>query len=232
MWLHTSVFLFFAGLVDFFLLFNESVAWVFIEWLGLFASLYTELTVIPNTIPGCPYGTPFTSFLWGLSQMLAVVTLVFTGVFPTILDGFFQYSRGIWGRIYRGAPTSFGPRETGEADRDPQTLVQQRFPSACHVGREQRLVIGGQRSADLDTFKAQRRQDYLSRILGFFNSRVVPGASQTMLRLMGSPSGGADPVLAVRLGGLLKTCLPTSSGVDPGVDKNRLSICLTAIWYT
>ncbi|KAI9431269.1 hypothetical protein H4582DRAFT_1822593, partial [Lactarius indigo] len=73
MLLHTSVFLFFAGLVDFFLLFNKSVAWVFIGWLGVFASLYTALTVIPNIILSCPYGTPFTGFLWRLSQMLAVI---------------------------------------------------------------------------------------------------------------------------------------------------------------
>ncbi|KAH9004430.1 hypothetical protein EDB86DRAFT_2883105 [Lactarius hatsudake] len=36
---------FFTGLVDFFLLFNKTVTWVFIGWLGLFASLYTALTV-------------------------------------------------------------------------------------------------------------------------------------------------------------------------------------------
>ncbi|KAH8979104.1 hypothetical protein EDB86DRAFT_804539 [Lactarius hatsudake] len=52
-----------------------------------------------------------------------------------------------------------------------------------------------------------------------------------MLRLMDSSPSGDDSVLAVRLGGLLKTCLPTLSGVGPSLDKNRLNICLTAIWY-
>ncbi|KAI9458148.1 hypothetical protein BJY52DRAFT_1119817, partial [Lactarius psammicola] len=73
MLLHTSVFLFFAGLVDFFLLFNQTVAWVFIGWVGLFVSVYTAMTIIPNIIFSCPYSTPFTTLLWRLSQMLAVI---------------------------------------------------------------------------------------------------------------------------------------------------------------
>ncbi len=76
-------------------------------------------------------------------------------------------------------------------------------------------------------------EDYILCIPGFFDSRVVPEALQTMLDLMDSPSSGGDSVLAVRLGVLLKTCLPTTFGVDPGANKNRLNTCLTAIWcYT
>ncbi len=122
MLLHTSVFLFFAGLVDFFLLFNKTVAWVFIGWVGLFVSIYAAMTVIPNIIFSCPYSTPFTTLLWRLSQMLAVITLVFTDAFATSLDSFLRHSRGLWGRIYRGIHeyrTTLGQRETGETDRDP-----------------------------------------------------------------------------------------------------------------
>ncbi|KAH8989129.1 hypothetical protein EDB92DRAFT_2115438 [Lactarius akahatsu] len=238
MLLHTSVFLFFAGLVDFFLLFNKSVAWVFIGWLGLFASLYTALTVIPNIILSCPYGTPFTSFLWRLSQMLAVITLVFTGAFATILDGFLQHSRGIWGQIYRGAPTSIAPL----LDREKlvkQIAIHKHWFSEGFHRRVMSDASNGSPSVDREALiwtlsklnEDKEVEDYLSRIPGFFNSRVVLGASETMLRLMDSPSSGGDSVLAVRLGGLLKTCLPTSSGVGPNVDKNRFNICLTAIWY-
>ncbi|KAH9172703.1 hypothetical protein EDB89DRAFT_1807406, partial [Lactarius sanguifluus] len=70
MLLHTSVFLFFAGLVDFFLLFNQTVAWVFIGWIGLFVSVYVAMTIIPNIIFSCPYHTPFTGLFWRLSQLL------------------------------------------------------------------------------------------------------------------------------------------------------------------
>ncbi|KAI0298633.1 hypothetical protein B0F90DRAFT_1632250, partial [Multifurca ochricompacta] len=64
--LHVSVFLFFTGLVDFFLLFNKTVAWVFIGWVGLFVSIYTAMTVIPNVFFNCPYRTPFSGLFWRL----------------------------------------------------------------------------------------------------------------------------------------------------------------------
>ncbi|KAH9026178.1 hypothetical protein EDB85DRAFT_2291956 [Lactarius pseudohatsudake] len=240
MLLHTSVFLFFAGLVDFFLLFNQTVAWVFIGWIGLFVSVYAAMTIIPNIIFSCPYRTPFTGLFWRLSQMLAVITLVFTGAFATSLDGFLQHSWGLWGRVYRGASTTIAPL------LDREKLVKQ---IATHKhwfseGLHQRVVSNAIEASSLVDREAliwtlskldedKEVENYISRIPGFFDSRVVPDALRTMLGLMDSPSNGADSVLAVRLGGLLKTCLPTTSGIDPGVDKNRLNICLTAIWcYT
>jgi len=77
----------------------------------------------------------------------------------------------------------------------------------------------------------QEVQDFVSRIPGFFDSRVVPEAPRTMFGLMDSSPSDGDSVLFVRLRGLLMTCLPTTSGLDPDVRKNRLNVCLTAIWY-
>ncbi|KAI9458565.1 hypothetical protein BJY52DRAFT_411412 [Lactarius psammicola] len=240
MLLHTSVFLFFAGLVDFFLLFNRTVAWVFIGWVGLFVSIYAAMTVIPNVIFSCPYRTPFTGLLWRLSHMLAVITLVFTDTFATSLDDFLQHSWGLWGRIYRGASTSIAPLLDREKLAEQIATHKRWFNKGLH----QRVVtkaIDASSSVDSEALiwtlskldEDKEVEDYISRIPGFFDSHVVPEALRTMLGLMDPPLGGGDSVLAVRLGGLLKTCLPTTSGVDPGVDKNRLNICLTAIWcYT
>ncbi|KAI9466232.1 hypothetical protein BJY52DRAFT_335619 [Lactarius psammicola] len=198
------------------------------------------MTVIPTIIFSCPYRTPFTGLLWRLSRMLAVITLVLINALAASLDGFLRHSWGLWGRIYRGAPTSTAPL------LDRERLVKQ---IATHKywfseGLHRRVVSNANDASssvhrealiwtpsDLDEDK--EIEDYISRIPGFFDSRVVPDALQTMLGLMDSPSSGGDSVLAVQLGGLLKTCLPTASGVDPGVDKNRFNICLTAIWcYT
>lgn len=74
-------------------------------------------------------------------------------------------------------------------------------------------------------------QIFIFRISGFFDSRVVPDAPATLLGLMDSSSIDGDSVLAVRLRGLLKTCLPTTSGLEPGALQNRLDVCLTAMWY-
>ncbi|KAI9448775.1 hypothetical protein BJY52DRAFT_1310612 [Lactarius psammicola] len=239
MLLHTSVFLFFAGLVDFFFLFNKTVAWVFIGWVGLFASVYTALTVIPNIVLSCPYGTPFTGLLWRLSQMLAVIILVFADAFATTLNGFLQHSRKLWGRIYTGSPTSVAPL------LDRWKLAKQIATHKRWFSKEfHQCIVSDARDAssmDRETLiwtlsrldGDKELEDYLSHIPGFFNLPEVPGALQTMHRLMDYSSNGDDSVLATRLSGLLKTCLPTSSGADPGVDENRLNICLTVIWtYT
>ena len=242
MLLHISVFLFFAGLVDFFFLANNTVAWVFIGWVGLFVSVYAAMTVVPNILFSCPYRTPFTGVLWRLSHMLAVITLGFTNAFATSLDAFLRHSWRLWGRIYRGTPTSIPPL------LDRKKLVEQ---IAAHKnwfsqGLHRHVVSNAidafsESSVDKDALiwtlsrldQDKEVEDYISRIPGFFDSRVVPEALQTMLGLMDSPSSGRDSVLAVRLGGLLKTCLPSASGIEPGGDKDRLNICLTAIWcYT
>ncbi|KAN0127125.1 hypothetical protein V8E53_015063 [Lactarius tabidus] len=240
MLLHTSVFLFFAGLVDFFLLSNNTVAWVFVGWLGLFVSVYAAMTVAPNVLFSCPYRTPFTGLLWRLSHMLVVITLVFADTFASGLDSFLRHSWGLWERIHRRASTSIPPL------LDRRKLAKQ---IATHKdwfskGLHRHVVsnaIDACSSVDRDALiwtlsrldEDKEVEDYISRIPGFFDSRVVPEALPTMLGLMDSPSSGGDSVLAVRLGGLLKTCLPTASGIDPGVDKDRLNICLTAIWcYT
>ncbi|KAI9438692.1 hypothetical protein H4582DRAFT_191290, partial [Lactarius indigo] len=232
MLLHTSVFLFFAGLVDFFLLFNQTVAWVFIGWIGLFLSVYAALTVIPNIILSCPYHTPFTGLLWRLCQLLAIVGLTLRNTVTITLDTFLQF---IWRPIHGGA--SIGIKSLPGR----QKLVEQ---IAAHKhwfakGLQQRVVSNAIETSSLVDRDAliwtltklnevDEVEDYISRIPGFFGSRVVPEASKTMLGLMDPPPSGGDSVLAARLSCLLNTSLPT--GVDPGVDKKRLHICLKAIW--
>ncbi|KAH9003507.1 hypothetical protein EDB86DRAFT_3073295 [Lactarius hatsudake] len=228
MLLHTSVFLFFAGLVDFFLLFNQTVAWVFIGWIGLFVSVYVAMTIIPNIIFSCPYHTPFTGLFWRLSQLLAVAGLILRNTFTITLDSFLRL---IWRRIH-GAPI-------GIKSLPGREKLMKRIAAHKHwftKGLQQRVVSNAIETSSLVDRDAliwtltkldevEQVEDYISRIPGFFNSRVVPEASKTMLGLM----DGGDSVLAARLNCLLRSCLSTNA-VDPGIDKNRLYICLKAIW--
>jgi len=93
MLLHISVFLFFAGLVEFFFLFNKTVAWFFVGWIGLFGSAYIALTVIPNVFLECPYRTPFSGVSWRLSQTLSIATLVLA---DTLLASFHTFLSRLW----------------------------------------------------------------------------------------------------------------------------------------
>ncbi|KAH8991296.1 hypothetical protein EDB92DRAFT_690566 [Lactarius akahatsu] len=74
--LHASVFLFFAGLVDFLVNINHKVAISLISAVAMGASAYFLCTALPLMYPNSPYQTPLTTLLWVLQQ----------GVFLSALD--------------------------------------------------------------------------------------------------------------------------------------------------
>jgi hypothetical protein len=76
MLLHISVFLFFAGLVDFLIPINKTVAWTFFGYTVCFALAYAVMTILPNFFLMCPYRTPLSGLLLRLSQTLVKVAIV------------------------------------------------------------------------------------------------------------------------------------------------------------
>ncbi|KAI9457997.1 hypothetical protein BJY52DRAFT_1120004, partial [Lactarius psammicola] len=66
--LHISVFLFFAGLVEFLFPIHATVAYTTLVCIGMFALPYATLTVLPSVYFNCPYGTPMSAFVWRISQ--------------------------------------------------------------------------------------------------------------------------------------------------------------------
>ncbi|KAH9015802.1 hypothetical protein EDB85DRAFT_1875500, partial [Lactarius pseudohatsudake] len=64
--LHVSVFLFFAGLVEFLFPIYTTVAYTTLGCIGMFALLYAMLTILPNIYLNCPYGTPMSEITWRL----------------------------------------------------------------------------------------------------------------------------------------------------------------------
>ncbi|KAF8269069.1 hypothetical protein EI94DRAFT_1575441, partial [Lactarius quietus] len=64
MLLHTSVFLFFAGLVEFLFPIHATVAYATLTCIMVFALAYANLTVLPNVYHSCPYDTPLSGLTW------------------------------------------------------------------------------------------------------------------------------------------------------------------------
>ncbi|KAJ7643085.1 hypothetical protein DFH06DRAFT_1333872 [Mycena polygramma] len=62
--LHTSLFLFFSGLVAFLLPINTVIALIIAGVLGTVAAGYSCLTVLPVLYPDCPFWTPISGVLW------------------------------------------------------------------------------------------------------------------------------------------------------------------------
>ncbi|KAI9508981.1 hypothetical protein F5148DRAFT_1191240 [Russula earlei] len=87
--LHTAIFLFFVGLVDFLFAFNDEVASVVLVAVSLFAAIYITLTAHPVVFRNSPFQTPLTSVLWYAGHIIALVSLFlfrFSGHVRTICE--------------------------------------------------------------------------------------------------------------------------------------------------
>jgi Family of unknown function (DUF6535) len=73
--LHVSVFLFFAGLVDFLININHTVAFSLLSAVVVGTSAYFLFTVLPLIYPDSPYQTPLTSLLWIFQQTTLLISL-------------------------------------------------------------------------------------------------------------------------------------------------------------
>ena len=73
--LHVSVFLFFAGLVDFLININHTVAFSLLSAVVVGSSAYFLFTALPLIYPNSPYQTPLTSLLWILQQTTLLISL-------------------------------------------------------------------------------------------------------------------------------------------------------------
>lgn len=231
--LHISVFLFFAGLVEFLFPIHATVAYTTLGCIIFFALAYANLTILPNICHSCPYATPLSGFTWRISQ-LAVISFLWTTL---KIEGAFRKSLSqLWGLVDQPAP------EPDELNSWRKTLKNQ-----VEI-RRQWLSQGMRKNVEFSAYKADSTvvtsalewtlaaldedreiEDFSSRVPGFFDSSVVPDATLAILPLM-SHQPNSDPILGSRLYDLLKTCKPETSSLDEEMRNNRLRACLKCLW--
>ena len=229
--LHSSIFLFFVGLIDFLFPINHTVAVCILGFVSVFSFAYATLTLLPNLYLNCPYSTPISEVSWRLSQRLLLLFLRLV-----------YASESIW--------CLFRPQESG-------LLGPWRKAVKAQIKkRREWLGLGLQRSIILNATKAPSTTDgdalswtltvldddkefeeFVERVPGFFKSASVKDAPSIMLSLMNDqpsqPSQPAqfDPILGSRLNDLLKTCVPGISPLREEMRKNRLRVCMRTLWY-
>jgi hypothetical protein len=62
--LHTSVLLFYIGLIDFLININHTVGFIMLAWVAVAVLTYFILSMLPLVFPNSPYQTPLSSFCW------------------------------------------------------------------------------------------------------------------------------------------------------------------------
>jgi hypothetical protein len=233
MLLHISVFLFFAGLVEFLFPIYTTVAYATVGGIMVFALAYAILTVLPNIYLNCPYATPLSRITWRLTQFSLI------GILWTILkiEGLFRKSlMTLWSLAIQHATEPHRLKMWREALEKQAKLHRQWFSQGLQksveisaYGAESTVVASALvwTLAALDDDK--ETEDFAARIPGFFNSRVVPDATLAVLPLM-SHQPDTDPIFGPRLYELLKTCTPETSILDEQTRKSRLRVCVKCLW--
>ena len=234
--LHASVFLFFAGLIEFLHPINLVVGSYALGCIILCVFIYATLTLLAILHPNCPYRTPLSGFTYFIFQYSAFC-LFFAA---TRIEG---ACHGLLLELWRWSH----PRLPGSRDHGPakwREVLEDKF----HMYYE-RFVQGLQWKVMASAMEApssvdqgalhwilttlddkQKIEEFAAHMPGFFNSTDTPDASSTMFSLMFEHSN-FDTILASRLHELLQTCLPGASHLNDDQRISRLSVCLTSLWY-
>jgi hypothetical protein len=234
--LHASVFLFFAGLIEFLFTYNNAVARYTLGCVGFFAAIYAILTLLPHWRLNCPYRTPLSWFTYYSFQLSASALL---SAANAIEGGCHDLLMAIW--------SWFHPGVMGSPDHGPTKWRAMLEKNVCtHYKRlshslRWRVVLSAMEapsSVDIGALhwtlttlgENQKIEDFATNMPGFFNSTDTPDATSAMLSLM-SEQPSFDPILGSRLQELLKTCLPGASFLTEEQRKSRLRACLTSLWH-
>ena len=234
--LHTSVFLFFAGLIEFLFTINKIVAFFALGWVAVFAFIYAILTLAPNWRLNCPYRTPLSGITFILYQLSASSLFLIAATMEGIFHGLLLE---IWRRFHpdvRGSP-NYGPTKWKEMLRQKVDKHRKRFWhglrwSVKHGAMDAPPMIDASTlHATLTALDGDKElEDFVANMPGFFDSLDTPNATSVMLDLLAKHSA-SDPILGSRLHELLKTCLHGASFLIEEQRKNRLRVCLTSLWY-
>ena len=232
--LHISVFLFFAGLIDFLLTINTVVAFSTLGLIVVCALIYTVLTLSPILRPNCPYRTPLSGFTYfsfhfsasGLFWAANTIEGIFHGF---LLELWRYFHPDVWESPDHG-PTKWKEILQGKVDWHYEGFL---------YGLQQRVVNGAMKVPPsaralywtLTTLDEDKEfEEFAARMPGFFDSSADADATSAMLFLM-SEQPTSDPILGTRLRELLGSCRPGASPLTEEQRSSRLRVCLTSLWY-
>jgi hypothetical protein len=231
--LHISVFLFFAGLVEFLFPIHATVAYTTLGCIILFALAYANLTILPNIYHSCPYDTPLSGLMWRISH-LAVVG--FLWIILKIEGALRKPLSKLWSLVNQPAPEPDGLNSLRRSLKNQVKIRRQWLSQGMRKSAEfsayeaESAVVTSALEWTLTALDEDREiEDFSLRIPGFFDSSVVPDATSAILPLM-SHQPNSDPIFGSRLYDLLKTCIPETSSLDEEMRKNRLRACIKCLW--
>ncbi|KAF7366948.1 hypothetical protein MSAN_00953500 [Mycena sanguinolenta] len=206
--LHTSLFLFFVGLVAFLSPVNIILAAIAAAILGAVVSVYSVFTILPLWYRDCPYHTPLSSAFWTVSKILAHIL---------------SFSHSLSVANPESPPTDIAMDSTASDD----TMVEAMTRAALQVSsdrsqRDQKALVWTLKSLSDDT-ELEPFVEAIPDLLWSPNGRR-PTYEGHILHLVHHP----EVYLNTRIATLLDSC---DSGLLRTSDAQRRRItCYKALW--
>lgn len=231
--LHLSIFLFFAGLIDFLLLTNKIVAFCLLGYFSAFSFACVVFTTLSNLYPDNPRRTSLPEVAWRISLVIVLAVLVSVVEIGGLLHFFLS---SIWNRAPLCAP------------EQPSALATWRDALEGQIRKKRRSPVNGlwqsidlQSSVDASPVcqtlsnldQDQKIKDFVARIPGDFGSGAVPCTTSPILTSMEAPSdlSTTDPILGSCFHHLLDTCIPDTSALTEESRRDGLRASLKSLWY-
>ena len=229
--LHISVFLFFAGLVDFLFPTNTTVSYSTLALVVAFVLAYAILTILPNMYLNCPYATPLSGITWRLSQFFMIVGLkVALGI-----EVAFHTSMSKLRSCLRQHVMQPGVERWREALKNKVKVHRQRLFDGLRRSIERNakdsssMVVPSALEWTLTTLDQDKAiEQFAAGVPGLFDSHTVPDAAILTLMVENSLT---DSVFGFRLYDLLKTCFLKTSPLKHDEREIRLRVSLKCLWY-
>jgi hypothetical protein len=218
--LHVSVFLFFAGLVDFLININHTVAFSLLSAVVVGTSAYFLFTILPLIYPNSPYQTPLTTLLWIFHQTTLLISLDLLRRFVK-----FMYERTgvvVW-KLYG--------RILFKLDDHSRRLRQGLSRSRDNIALRQPTEMDSRAlSWTLDALDEDHElEQFVAGIPGYYRSTTVSPPREALEHL--THHEGLDSPLEARILDLLS---PRGTAPDAppasNIDRKRRMVCLEALY--
>ena len=124
LFLHISLFLFLAGLVDFLINVNHTVGYIMMGWVALGFLVYFTFTIAPLFIHNTPYYTPLSLIWWFIMELMILFGLYLCKwsrlPIDTVPNAIYRHQIKIWKGMHRSSESmaiqSTSPKPLDEAN--------------------------------------------------------------------------------------------------------------------
>jgi hypothetical protein len=197
--LHSAIFLFFAGLIEFLLNINDEVAHVVLAAVCFFAAIYVILTFLPVIFQQCPFQTPLTSVFWYIAHIIAVIVL-----FPFTCSSHVRAKiEELWLHTKEGFDSHIMKAVVGKKILDKQAV---------------RMTLSMCRDdGDVEAF--------LEAVPGYLQIDENVGTRIDDIGSLLKPKGTEDMPLGQRMVHLLSTCINGYGKMDDVARRHRAITC-------